>query len=1056
MKRQRGKSQTINLFNSCNIKETLIETNNPGLKDEYEILIKDLAKSIKKQLKMKPLEKDNNKENNILTNINLSIIQYILNKKKRSSDELLIIKTFLSRMEFLSSLNTDITTDKLLLSLSNYVKLERKSQNNIIFRYGDKGNRFYIIFSGELSVLILKETKARISYIRYFIHLIILKLLKENELLYKIISSNFGADKVNKEEFDFYFDNINKLVNKHFGKFTNKNRYFIVKENNNINNYRLKRTNTMSRAYKTYNAINDIDVILDSECSSSEEEEDNEEEKKDNNSSNSSIRDKKEEEFDAIKKERKKRKKEKRKELFKKNPFLLKIYNINKQINYSELLINHMDKKKLEFIVLYFIYCREALLSKKGFKSIHEYINYTYLNSSMHISFDFENYFCDKEEFTLFQYFEITKLKKGDTFGELALQHSDNKRTGTIMTYTDTVLGYLSKNDYELSISDIELKRRKKNVNFIMSFSIFSQMNWYVFENKYFNFFKKETFNKGDRIMAQGQKNSELYFIMDGQFEITTSMALKNIYSLLKIKMGKTFDLEPFPLYDKNFNFRIYISNNKDLLGLSDCYYRNNISFINATCISLKSTVLTVDISILNELREKNPEIEEDLQKMISKKQKIMIERLKIIYYKSLETLKFFKLDISSAKNKKKKNLKINEEKDCFIDSINLKEKEADLNKEIKIRSKAPALSIPNINKNLIKFISKKNNDIFNSSDKLIKYREKSAKKESTNYSIDFNNELLKNQMNIINIIKKESGKQIFQDLCESKYNNEDKKLLKFHQIMLKKKDHSLSGKNKFILKSYIDKINNKSKANKIKEINSPINKIINQEYSKLFNWIEDSINNKNNSRYYNNKCNTEEQSFDYEKLINNDNKITNRIFQKEYSSKLVSPIKPIRKNMIKLKSARKKQLANETYNITTNNSLNKDKNKRKSLSYNNKKINNIINKKRLENKNTLAYREKRLKKLFSKFIQNESFLEKKPNKRKLKNNFFKSSKCSIISNIHSNNDINNFGYQKVNFFLCSDNTKKEFGLDNPKLFINNNILLYYYPNSTKQHYNVK
>ena len=174
--------------------------------------------------------------------------------------------------------------------------------------------------------------------------------------------------------------------------------------------------------------------------------------------------------------------------------------------------------------------------------------------------------------------------------------------------------------------------------------------------------------------------------------------------------MGKTFDLEPFPLYHKNFNFRIYISYNKDLLGLSDCYYRNNISFINATCISLKSTVLSVNLSILNELREKNHEIEEDLQKMIFKKQKIMIERLKIIYYKSLETLKFFKLEqtISSTKNKNKKNLRINEEKDCFIDSFNLKEKEADLNKEVKIRSKAPALSIPNININLIKFISKK------------------------------------------------------------------------------------------------------------------------------------------------------------------------------------------------------------------------------------------------------------------------------------------------------------------------------------------------------------
>ena len=49
------------------------------------------------------------------------------------------------------------------------------------------------------------------------------------------------------------------------------------------------------------------------------------------------------------------------------------------------------------------------------------------------------------------------------------------------------------------------------------------------------------------------------------------------------------------------------------------------------------------------------------------------------------------------------------------------------------------------------------------------------------------------------------------QELCENKFNNEEKKLLMFHQIMLRKKGHTLSDKNKFILKSYIDKINNKS-----------------------------------------------------------------------------------------------------------------------------------------------------------------------------------------------------------------------------------------------------
>ena len=76
----------------------------------------------------------------------------------------------------------------------------------------------------------------------------------------------------------------------------------------------------------------------------------------------------------------------------------------------------------------------------------------------MHLSFDYENHFIDKEQFNLYQYFEITKLTKGDTFGELAFQHSDNKRTASIMTLTDTILGYLTKTCWCHSFPSILIK----------------------------------------------------------------------------------------------------------------------------------------------------------------------------------------------------------------------------------------------------------------------------------------------------------------------------------------------------------------------------------------------------------------------------------------------------------------------------------------------------------------------------------------------------------------------------------------------------------------------
>ena len=72
-------------------------------------------------------------------------------------NEILVIKTYLSSMKFLSTLKFPIGNDKLLYSLSLYLKMEKKSKDEIIFRYGNKGTKFFIVLEGEISILILKQ-----------------------------------------------------------------------------------------------------------------------------------------------------------------------------------------------------------------------------------------------------------------------------------------------------------------------------------------------------------------------------------------------------------------------------------------------------------------------------------------------------------------------------------------------------------------------------------------------------------------------------------------------------------------------------------------------------------------------------------------------------------------------------------------------------------------------------------------------------------------------------------------------------------------------------------
>jgi len=1040
MKTINQKSQSINILNTKILKEKLLKLMNPGIKKEYELYIQDLIKDLNDQTKIQSSKKNNNEkeENEVkeksLIHIDINIIQYILNKSKRTNDDLLILKCFLSNMDFLSVLKIKGGNDKLLFSLSKYLKMESKPKNTILFRYGNKGTKFFIVFSGELSVLILKEMKVNISYTRYFIHLLSLKLLKEDGLLNKIISSNFGKNCIGKNEFDIYYENINKFVNKYFGKFSNKNRYFFPQENEDENIKPFISNYNQRNHYKEL--LEDLDLILDSELSSSEEEE--KEEKKElhgrkNITEANKIK-------ISIKKEKDIRK-IKRKELLKKNPSLFKIYQINKNLNYSELPIFQIEQKKVKLIVVFYIFCKELISNKKQFISIDDYITYTFLNSPMHKSIKCENDISENEEFYLFQYFEIAKKKKGDTFGELALQHTDNQRTGTIITLSDTVLGYLSKKDYDLSLSNIELKKRKKDVDFIMSFSIFSQMNWSVLENKYFNYFKKEKFIQGDKIMVQGLKNQKIFFVMDGQFEISTIMTLKKIYSILISKKGKNIDIRKKNFNNKTYNVRLYISSQQDLLGLNDCCFHEEISFVNATCISLESTVLTLETSILKEIRHKIPEIEIDVQKFIEKKQNIMIDRLKSFYNKILNTLDYFKKErsISSSLSKNAKlKLKLNNK----IRENNFEEENKNNNKKSSTDEiKTKYLSSP--------FKSKASFNI----DNINNYSNKIENNFGKIYiNTQVNNLKVQNPKNNSMIINKKvdsfiqsNQKDGFNTDRWKKKENEDSRKDKINQI-IKFRSFRSSQKKRFILNSA--KLNKLSEK-KLIELYSPVNKIISKEYSKLFNWID--VNNSIKQSLKNKlKYNTENKSIEIDK--SNSNNMTNLLAQtisfKKKSNKQINERKFSQLNVSRFKEKSKKNIIEESYDNLLNGSFNEEKKINKIKLLNKKEKKNKINIKQNFNfKNNIDYREKRLKRLFTQFLNNASPLGNKTRKKiNLKK---KQIKNNIISNYEDNNNLSENTNKKINFFLCSEMTKKEYEQTNN--YSNNKALSFFNPKTIKR-----
>ena len=214
-------------------------------------------------------------------------------------------------------------------------------------------------------------------------------------------------------------------------------------------------------------------------------------------------------------------------------PMSVKYKATSKIPNYLELDIGTFGPNDCSKLVNFVIKSLENFYSKTNqVASLEEYITNCYIDESLTVSERFDK----KEHITIFQYFEITRKREGDIFGELALQHNDNKRTATMICTKDSVFGYLSKHDYSNCLRGVEMKKRKIEVNFIMSFSLFDENNWVNFEKTYFNFFKKEYFTSGQVIINQNEHIENIYFIMEGQVEITTSLNFKEINYILKQK----------------------------------------------------------------------------------------------------------------------------------------------------------------------------------------------------------------------------------------------------------------------------------------------------------------------------------------------------------------------------------------------------------------------------------------------------------------------------------------------------------------------------------------
>lgn len=166
--------------------------------------VKKLKKSISNKNKNNISDNENNlphKNQNILLSIpfhinqsTMNILTYIFSKKLRNKNDLLYIQHFLTNYKSLMNTlyqNSFLSDpNELLNQLSMYILMEKFKKDQVICHFGDIGDKFYFVISGNLSVLIPKELKVVMTKHEYNAYLNKLFLNNQFYLLIKTIDSN--------------------------------------------------------------------------------------------------------------------------------------------------------------------------------------------------------------------------------------------------------------------------------------------------------------------------------------------------------------------------------------------------------------------------------------------------------------------------------------------------------------------------------------------------------------------------------------------------------------------------------------------------------------------------------------------------------------------------------------------------------------------------------------------------------------------------------------------------------------------------------------------------
>ena len=177
---------------------------------------------------------------------------------------------------------------------------------------------------------------------------------------------------------------------------------------------------------------------------------------------------------------------------------------------------------------------------------------------------------------------EVSELKPGDSFGELALM-SDKPRAASIEAKEISILAVLSKDEFKKVLIQEAERALNEKINYLEKLPIFRGYSRGLV-GKLSYYFQEIKYKKGDVVYKENSQATQIFFVNSGEFKLSQNIENKRTQIINKSLDNALFSLRKnnSRIITQSYKMQFAIKGNNEIIGHEE--FLNNSKLYKQTC----------------------------------------------------------------------------------------------------------------------------------------------------------------------------------------------------------------------------------------------------------------------------------------------------------------------------------------------------------------------------------------------------------------------------------------------------------------------------------------